>query len=53
MEWVGGCGGLQDFSVSPIPLGTNRVLELIGTWFGLGLVGFGTKGSGTGLDNKC
>ena len=43
-------GGLQHFSVSPLaPL----VLDLIGTWLGLGLGGFGTKGLGTGLDNKC
>ena len=28
------------------------VLDLIGTWLGLGLGGFGTKGLGTGLDNK-
>ena len=27
------------------------VLDLIGTWLGLGLGGFGTKGLGTGLDN--
>ena len=27
-------GGLQDFSVSPIPLETNWVLELIGTLLG-------------------
>ena len=41
-------GGLQHFSVSPLaPL----VLDLIGTWMGLGLGGFGTKGLGTGLDN--
>ena len=29
-RWVG--GGLQDFSVRSIPLGTNLVLELIGVW---------------------
>ena len=28
------------------------VLDLIGTWLGLGLGGFGTKGLGTGLDNN-
>ena len=28
------------------------VLDLIGTWLGLGLGGFGTKGLGTGLDKK-
>ena len=33
-------------------IGTNWVLELNGTWFGLGLEGFGTKGFGTGLDNN-
>ena len=27
------------------------VLDLIGTWLGLGLGGLGTKGLGTGLDN--
>ena len=42
-----------DFSVSPSPLGTNWVLELIETWLGLGLEVFGTKGFGTGLDNIC
>ena len=44
-------GNLNDFSVSPSPFGTNWVLELIGTWMGLGLGGFGTKGLGPGLDN--
>ena len=29
-------GGLQLFSVTPSPLGTNWVFELFGTWFGLG-----------------
>ena len=48
--WVGFV--LQHFSVSPSPLGTNWVLEVIGAWLGLGLGGFGTKGFGTGLDNK-
>ena len=41
--WVvvgGGGGGLQDFSVSPRPLGF---------WFGS--KGFGAKGLGPGLDN--
>ena len=28
------------------------VLDLIGTWLGLGIMGFGTKGLGTGLDNS-
>ena len=47
--WVGGGGGgLQDFSVSPSPLGTNQVLEVIGTWLGLGQGDFGTVG-GQGL----
>ena len=44
-------GGLQHFSVSPSPLVTYWVLKLIGSWLGLGLGGFGTKGLGTGLDN--
>ena len=45
-------GGVpHDFSVSPSPLGTNLGFELGCTWLGLGLVGFGTKGYGTGLDN--
>ena len=38
-------GGLQDFSVSPIFLGNNKALEIIGTWLGLGL-GQGGKGFG-------
>ena len=46
-----GGGGLQHFSVSPSPLVTYWVLKLIGSWLGLGLGGFGTKGLGTGLDN--
>ena len=46
-----GVGGPQDFSVSPSPLGTYWVFELILTWLGLGLGGFGTKGLGPGLDN--
>ena len=33
--WLG--GGIQHFSVSPSPLGTTWVLELILTWLGLGL----------------
>ena len=45
-------GGLQDFSVSPSPLGTNWVFELIRTWLGLDLGGLGTRGLGTGLCNK-
>ena len=39
---VGGGGGLQQLSVSLSPLGTNWVLELIGTWLGLGVEGFET-----------
>ena len=35
--------GLQDFIVSPSPLGTNCVFELIGTCLGLGLEGLGTE----------
>ena len=42
--WV---GGPQDLSVSPIPLGTDLVFELIGTWLGLG-----TKGFRLGLGNN-
>ena len=42
-------GGLQHFSVSPSPLGTNLVLELNETQLGFGL-GW-TKGLGPGLDN--
>ena len=37
--------GLQHFSVKPQSL---LILDLIGTWLGLGLGGFGTKGLGTG-----
>ena len=44
-------GGLQDFSVSPSPLGTHWVFELIRTWLGLGLGGLGSKGFGSVLDN--
>ena len=36
-----GGGGLEQFSVSPRPLG-----------FGFGTKGFGAKGLGPGLDNK-
>ena len=54
--WVGGGGGLQDFIVSPSPKPHIQqsllVLDLIGTWLGLGLGGFGTKGLGTGLDKN-
>ena len=45
-------GCLQDLSVSPIPLTTNWIFELIGTWFGLSLGGIGTNGLGLGLDNQ-
>ena len=48
----GGGGGPQHFSVSPSPLWTNTVLEVIGTWLGLGLGFFWTKGLKTGLDNS-
>ena len=41
-------GGLWHFSVSPSPF---WFLDLIGTWLGLGLGVFGTKGLGIGLDN--
>ena len=45
---------LQDFSLSPWPLGTYWVFELIGTFLGMGLGwGFGdlgTKGLGPGLE---
>ena len=39
--WVVVGGGLEQFSVSPRPLG-----------FGFGTKGFGAKGLGPGLDNK-
>ena len=39
---VGGGGGLEQFSVSPRPLG-----------FGFGTKGFGAKGLGPGLDNMA
>ena len=38
-------GGLQDFSVSPSPLWVNLGLELGWTRLGLGLGGFGTRGT--------
>ena len=38
--WVVGAGGLEQFCVSPRPLG-----------FGFGTKGFGAKGLGPGLDN--
>ena len=34
------------------PCWFNWVLDLIGIWLGLALVGFATKGSGPGLDNN-
>ena len=45
-------GGPQDFSASPKPLEINWVFELIRTWLGLGLGGFGSKGLGPELDNS-
>ena len=42
------CGGV----VAQKILVSFLVLDLIGTWLGLGLGGFGTKGLGTGLDNS-
>ena len=45
-------GGLQDFSVSPSPLGPNWVFDLGWTGLGLGLRGFWDKVLGTGLDNS-
>ena len=44
-------GGLQHFSVSPRPLGTNWDFELGLTGLGLGLGGLGTMDLGPGLDN--
>ena len=41
MGWVVGGGGLEQFSVSPRPLG-----------FGFGTKRFGAKGLGPGLDNN-
>ena len=43
---------LGDMVVAYSILVSAPVLDLIGTWLGLGLAGFGTKGLGTGLDNK-
>ena len=45
-------GGLQDFNVSPSLFGTNWVFELNGTWLGLDIGGFGTKGLGPVLNNR-
>ena len=36
-------GGLHNFSVSPSPIRTNWVVELIGTCLGLGLGSLGTR----------
>ena len=47
----GGGGGLQDFSVSPVPLGLIWVLSWVGLGWGWALVVLGLKGFGTGLDN--
>ena len=44
--WV---GGLQDFSVSPSPLGPNGVFELGWTGLGLGLGVLGIRFWGQGL----
>ena len=41
-------GWPEAFSCKPQSL---LVLDLIGTWLGLGPGGLGTKGLGTGLDN--
>ena len=45
-------GGLQDFSVSPIPLGPNWVFELVWTGLGLGLGVLGIRFWGQGLTIK-
>ena len=45
----GGSGGLQDFSVSHSPLGTNWGLELGWPW---GVWGLGVRGLGTELDTS-
>ena len=47
--WVGGGGGLQDFSVSPSPLGPNGVFGLGWTGLGLGLGVLGIRFWGQGL----
>ena len=44
----GGGGWPTAFKRQPQSL---LVLDLIRTWFGLGVEGFETKGLGTGLDN--
>ena len=48
--WV--VGGLQDFSVSPSPLGPNWVFELGWTRLGSGLGVLGIRFLGQGLTNK-
>ena len=47
-----GGGGIQHFSVSPSPFGTNLGFKLGWIGLGLGLGGSGNKGFGPGLDNK-
>ena len=47
--WVGGGGGLQDFSVSPSPLGPNWFFELGWNELGLSLGFFGISFWGQGL----
>ena len=42
-------GGLQDFSVSPSPLGPNWVFEQVWTGLGLGLGVLGIRFLGQGL----
>ena len=46
--WVVVVGGLQDFSVSPIPLWVNLGFKLGWNGLGLGLGGSGHKGLGLG-----
>ena len=49
-----GGGSLQHFSVSSIPIGTNRIYsisKLIKTWLGSGLNGFGTNDNKTSMSN--
>ena len=41
---------------APVPFSFSlklKLLDLIGTWFGFGQGGLGTKGLGTGLDNSA
>ena len=49
---VGKCVLLSEHHVGSRPFRTDLFFEFIGTWLGLGLGGFGTKGLGTGLDNN-